>query len=271
MLLRSRAAATLAFSLTVGALYAHADSCEQLTSQKGRNLSYAALKAALQQVVPANSPTTQPNGGLGFPMWLTLIDGSGRVCAVVTSLDGTKNNASVTADIWLGSRIISAQKANTANAFSTGLLALSTANLYAATQPGGSLFGLQESNPVDAIQAYKGEASEFGTAEDPLVGVRVGGVNVFGGGLALYFGGKKVGAIGVSGDTSCTDHVVAWKVRSLLKGGTVPVFGNFDKMIQDITVDPNTGLITKASASGFGHPTCLNNPTTANDGGAIVH
>jgi hypothetical protein len=56
-----------------------------------------------------------------------------------------------------------------------------------------------------------------------------------------------------------------------LKGDGVPAFGSFDKMIQDITYDPATGLITKASASGFGHPTCLNNPTVSNDGGSIVH
>jgi uncharacterized protein GlcG (DUF336 family) len=204
-------------------------------------------------------------------MWLTLVDGSGQVCAVVTSLDGTPKNAEVTADIWLGSRVISAQKANTANAFSTGLLALSTANLYAAVQPGGSLFGLQESNPVNDLEAYEGLVAKFGTDNDPLFGVRIGGVNVFGGGLALYYNGHKAGAIGVSGDTSCTDHVVAWKVRNLIHGGAVPVFGNFDKMIQDITYDPNTGLVSKASASGFGHPTCLNNPTAANDGGSIVH
>ncbi len=271
MLKRLRVSATLAFTVSAALSLAHADTCAQLMSQKGGGLTYMALKSALQKVVPANSHLTTPNGGLGFPMWLTLVDGSGRVCAVVTSLDGTANNADVTADIWLGSRVISAQKANTANSFSTGLLALSTANLYAAVQPGGSLFGLQESNPVDALQAYQGKASEFGTMNDPLVGVRIGGVNVFGGGLALYYGGHKAGAIGVSGDTSCTDHVVAWKVRNLIKGGTVPSFGAFDKMIQDIVYDPVTGLVTQASASGFGHPPCLNNPTVANDGGSIVH
>jgi uncharacterized protein GlcG (DUF336 family) len=271
MLLKLRASAVLACVLIASVCLAHADTCSQLMSPKGRGLSYTTLRAALHQVVPANSPTTTPNGGLGFPMWLTLVDGSGIVCAVVTSLDGTSHNAEVTRDIWLGSRVISAQKANTANSFATGLLALSTANLYAATQPGGSLFGLQESNPVDPLVAYHGDGNEFGTPEDPLVGFRVGGVNVFGGGLALYYGGHKVGAIGVSGDTSCTDHVVAWKVRSLIHGGTVPSFGAFDKMFQDITYDSATGLVTKASASGFGHPTCLNNPTTANDGGSIVH
>jgi hypothetical protein len=71
-------------------------------------------------------------------------------------------------DQWLGSRVISAQKANTANDFSlsngatlsTGLfpsgLALSTANLYSAVQPGGSLYGLQHSNPVDPEIATRG-------------------------------------------------------------------------------------------------------------------
>jgi uncharacterized protein GlcG (DUF336 family) len=270
MLPKLRASAALACTLILSVSLAHADTCDQLMSPKGRGLTHAFLKSVLQQVVPANSATSTPNGGLGFPMWLTLVDGSGVVCTVVTSLDGTKNNADVTRDIWLGSRVISAQKANTANSFSTGLLALSTANLYAAVQPGGSLFGLQESNPVDPLVAYHGNAADFGTSDDPLAGFRVGGVNVFGGGLALYYGGHKVGAIGVSGDTSCTDHVVAWKVRNLIHGGTVPVFGAFDKMIQDIAFDPATGLVTKASASGFGHPTCLNNPTSANDGGSII-
>jgi len=264
-----RSAAALAFTLTALAFVAHAETCWQLMSPRGIGLTYTVLKSALQKVVPANSPSTTPNGGLGFPMWLTLVDGSGHVCAVVTSLDGSAHNADVTADIWLGSRIISAQKANTANSFSTGLLALSTANLYAAVQPGGSLFGLQASNPVDALQAYQGRASDFGTVDDPLVGIRIGGVNVFGGGLALYYFGHKAGAIGVSGDTSCTDHVVAWKVRNHIQGGAVPVSGFFDKMIQDIEYDPVTGLVVKASASGFGHPPCLNNPTAANDGGAI--
>lgn len=245
-------------------LAAQADNCSQLARA---GLTYSALKSALTTVVPKPGKPLDPalpNGGLGFPMWLTLVDGSGVACAVVNSLDGTVHNKDNTADIWLGSRVISAQKANTANAFSNGLLALSTANLYSAVQPGGSLFGLQHSNPVEPLEAYEGSAASFGTAEDPMVGKRIGGVNVFGGGLALYSAGKKIGAIGVSGDTSCTDHVVAWKVRSALNLGAVPPFGAFDKMIQDI--------VGGASPSGFGHPTCLNNPTAANgnDGGAIV-
>jgi uncharacterized protein GlcG (DUF336 family) len=240
---------------------AWADTCSQLPA----NLSHENLTRVIKAIVPASG---SPNGGLGFPMWLTLVDGSGVVCAVTNSLDGTKGNADATADIWLGSRVISAQKANAANAFSNGRLALSTANLYSAVQPGGSLYGLQHSNPVDATLAYDGDAADFGKPSDPLVGTRVGGINVFGGGLALYSNGKKIGAIGVSGDTSCTDHVVAWKVRANLQLAGVPVLGNFDKMIQDIKPNPLGG--TGRSDSGFGHPTCLNNPTPTQAGDSIV-
>lgn len=125
---------------------------------------------------------------------------------------------------------------------------------------------MQHSNPVDATQAYAGNPTKFGTAADPLVGKRIGGVNVFGGGLALYNGSVKVGAIGVSGDTSCTDHVVALKIRAALglaPSSTGGVAGaSKDALIQDIGAG--------GSAGGFGHPTCLNNPTDSNDGGSIV-
>jgi uncharacterized protein GlcG (DUF336 family) len=177
---------------------------------------------------------------------------------------------------WPGSRVISAQKANTANAFSldsssntngsgqaTGL-ALSTANLYSAVQPGGSLFGLQESNPVDTHVAYGGPTFQFGTQQDPMVGNKIGGVNVFGGGLALYSGNKQIiGAVGVSGDTSCADHDIAWRVRHSLNldhlsgvGGVSGDAAHPDNIIYDITLNPNGG--TGNSAGGFGHPKCIN-------------
>src|SRR5438132_5090485 len=132
------------------------------------------------------------NGGLNLDMWGTIVDRDGVVCAVVF----TGQNRG---DQWPGSRVISAQKANTANAFSLPHLALSTANLYTAVQPGGSLFGLQESNPVATDVAYGGDPSKNGTADDPMFGGRIGGINVFGGGLALYRAsdGKLLGGIGV--------------------------------------------------------------------------
>src|SRR6478735_1586930 len=114
------------------------------------------------------------NGGFNLDMWATVVNRDGIVCAVAFT-GGDRG------DQWPGSRVISAQKANTANSFSLPGLSLSTANLWAAVQPGGSLFGLQESNPVDTGVAYKGPSSKFGTAADPMVGEKIGGVNVFGG------------------------------------------------------------------------------------------
>ena len=120
-------------------------------------------------------------------------------------------------DQWPSSRVISPQKANTANAFSLPGLALSTANLFAAVQPGGSLFGLQHSNPVDVDVAYGGNSLHNGLFTDQMPGKKIGGVNVFGGGLALHDStGTLLGAIGVSGDSSCVDHNIAWRTRNNL-------------------------------------------------------
>ena len=188
----------------------------------------------------------QDNGGLNLDMWGTVVDRTGVVCAVVFT------GSSVGAQ-WPGSRVISAQKANTANAFSLTASALSTANLYSAVQPGGFLFGLQESNPVSTTVAYKGDGAKFGSASDPMVGERIGGVNVFGGGLALYDkDGKLVGALGVSGDTSCADHNIAWRARANMGFDYVPGGVAKDKTDQ-IIYDINLGK----SGSGFGHPKCI--------------
>ena len=276
---------SIALGISVLACPAFADggdsACSGLPSQ-------AALQTALDGAVGVAG-----NGGLGFNMWRTLVANDGTVCAVAFS--GTRYT-----DQWLGSRVISAQKANTANDFSLGEksnipagslfpngLALSTANLYSAVQPGGTLYGLQHSNPVDPEVAYQGDATSFGTAHDPLVGQRVGGVNVFGGGLVLLQqGGIKVGGVGVSGDTSCTDHMVAWRVRNSLHldhfGPTGAAVGGVsgdnthpDNIIFDFTLTSDGGILNPngytststnkgmavSSPSGFGHPMCLNPPT----------
>ncbi len=195
----------------------------------------------------------QSNGGFGLHMWGTIVDRDGIVCAVAF----TGNNRG---DQWPGSRVISAQKANTANAFSLPGLALSTANLYTATQPGGSLYGLQHSNPVDTTAAYKGPSIFYGTRFDSLTNKKIGGVNVFGGGLALYDGsGKLVGAIGVSGDSSCADHNVAWRTRNGLNLDHVTAGVNTDtsrpdNIVYDIT--PQAGQMPGVSVGGWGHPAC---------------
>jgi uncharacterized protein GlcG (DUF336 family) len=221
----------------------HRNACKDLPS-------FSALQAALKSVAPGADKTV--NGGLNNNMWASIVNRDGVVCAVVfTGADRQSQ--------WPGSRVISAQKANTANAFSLTGFALSSANLYAATQPGGSLFGLQESNPVDTGAAYGGNASHYGQTNDPMVGKKIGGINVFGGGLALYDKtGVLVGGLGVSGDTSCTDHIVAWKTRFKLNFDNVPAGispTNDDNMINDLA-PLLPGHTTAPSLSGFGHPTC---------------
>jgi uncharacterized protein GlcG (DUF336 family) len=209
--------------------------------------SHGALKAALE------AARAMANGGFNLDMWATLVNRDGVVCAVAF----TGNNRG---DQWPGSRVISAQKANTANAFSLPGLALSTANLFSAVQPGGSLFGLQESNPVDTGVAYGGNPANNGQSNDPMVGGRIGGVNVFGGGLALYkAGGQIIGGVGVSGDSSCADHNIAWRTRRTLNLDFVPggVSGDPtrpDNIVYDIT--PQAGQMSGVSASGWGHASC---------------
>ena len=134
----------------------------------------------------------------------TVVDRDGIVCAV--AFTGANRGRQ-----WPGSRVISAQKANTANSFSLpGARRCRRPISTPAAQPGGSLFGLQESNPVDDRRRLPGHPADYGTVNDPMVGRRIGGVNVFGGGLALYNrAGQAVGAVGVSGDTSCADHNIA--------------------------------------------------------------
>src|SRR5947209_20514406 len=129
--------------------------------------SHSALEAALK------AARGEPNGGFNLDMWATVVNRDGVVCAV--AFTGANRG-----DQWPGSRVISAQKANTANAFSLPGLVLSTANLYSAVQPGGSLFGLEASNPVNTDVAYGGSAGNYGQPNDPMVGGRIGGVNVFG-------------------------------------------------------------------------------------------
>jgi hypothetical protein len=114
--------------------------------------NHDALQAAL------TFARNQENGGFNLDMWAAVVNRDGIVCAV--AFTGTDRGSE-----WPGSRVIAAQKANTANAFSLPTLALSTANLWAAVQPGGSLFGLQESNPVATDVAYRGPTTR--TAKRP--------------------------------------------------------------------------------------------------------
>jgi Haem-degrading len=69
------------------------------------------------------------------------------------------------------------------------------------TQPGGSLYGLNNSNPFRP--AF--DAQQTGIDAVP------GGIITFGGGVALYQNGNVIGGLGVSGDSSCADHAIAFR------------------------------------------------------------
>jgi uncharacterized protein GlcG (DUF336 family) len=235
MRLRLFLAAVLIFTCVPGWSQQKASGCGDLPD-------HDQLKNALTAAVKEGK---EPNSGMGNPEWAAIVNRDGIVCAIVFS--GPDRSAE-----WPGSRVIAAEKASTANALSAPNFALSTANLYWPSQPGQSLYSLATSAPPNAAAAYAGPATAYGQQNDPMVGKPIGGVIVFGGGLALYSGkGHIVGGLGVSGDTSCADHVIAWKVRHQLKLDGVPLGvapGQNDNMILDIS--------NGQSASGFGHPIC---------------
>jgi hypothetical protein len=210
------------------------------------------------------------DSGLNAQEWATIVDRDGVVCAIAF----TGNNR--TAQMGIG-RISSAMRANTGNAFgfdstssSNGKgmpagLALSSANLYSATQPGGFVAGIAQNYPVNQAAAFAPAAYDYlGTSIDPMVGLKIGGFSPIGGGLALYGQGRVVlGGIGVSGDHSCTDHAIAWRVRNLLgldhMAGIPGVSGDParpDNIVYDITPNPDGGIGN--SAHGLGHPKCPN-------------
>jgi uncharacterized protein GlcG (DUF336 family) len=146
-------------------------------------------------------------GGLfhGTRMWGAVVNRDGELCAYATSQPDPSQ-------VWPGSQAIAKSKAYTANAFSLDasapVSALSTARLYTFTQPGHSLWSLGQSNLFD---------TRFLAAPDANGGHNqiTGGLIFFGGGVPLYSDGLIVGGLGISGDTSCTDHEIAKRVRSL--------------------------------------------------------
>ena len=219
-------------------------------------------------------------------MWATIVAKDGTVCAVAFS--GTFPTHQ-----WLASRVISCAKGHHGEQPELGSgfrrqhqrqICIGNGQPLFRGAARGSLYGLADSNPVAAAGAYgdridlstgafigPANVATYGTLADPMVGQVIGGINVFGGGLAMFDSTKKVGGVGVSGDTSCTDHMVAWQLRHglnldlLATAGISGAAGAFsadvshpDNIIWDITPNPNGG--TGNSASGFGHPTCFNNP-----------
>jgi uncharacterized protein GlcG (DUF336 family) len=199
------------------------------------NAVVAQIQGTLSEVVTKN------NGGIFSPnrMWSAVVDRQGRLCSVTR-----------TGDAWPGSRAIAMAKASTANDFSNDALALSTANLYSPTQPGGSLYGLNNSNPFNPAFLVQGN-QQLSQALMKAFGQTPGGIITFGGGVALYSGGKVIGGLGVSGDSACADHVIAYRMRREVGLDTIPAGVGFNG------TDNIDYLAAGETPNGFKHPHCF--------------
>jgi uncharacterized protein GlcG (DUF336 family) len=200
------------------------------------NCSGLPTAADLKTFLVAAPSTGGDAGGLfhGTRMWVAVVNRDGKLCAVANSQDDPSQ-------VWPGSQSIAKAKAYTANAFSLDSLALSTARLYTFSQPGHSLWSLGQANPFDP-QALAPIGTQGG-GDNQIAG----GMIFFGGGVPIYKSGKIIGGLGISGDTSCTDHEIAKRVRTL--AGLNPPGG---ALVDDITYSAADG------ATVFTHPLCLN-------------
>ena len=193
----------------------------------------AGTVSALQAQLAAVIALPDANGGIFKPnrMWSAVVDRTGKLCSVINSGN----------DPWPGSRAIAIAKAETANDFSNSGLALSTANLYAATQPGGSLYGLNNSNPFNPAFAPQNSGAGFVP----------GGIITFGGGVALYSGGQVIGGLGVSGDSSCADHAISYRMRRRAGLDGIPGGAAFDG------TDNIDYAASGVAPAGFQQPHCF--------------
>ena len=200
----------------------------------GANCSGLPSESDLKSAMLASAGASA--GGLfgGARMWAAVVNRDGEVCgAVTTTGDPTQ--------VWPGSQAIAKAKAYTANAFSLDVLPLSTARLYTFTQPGHSLNSLGQSNLFDTSALAPPGGQGGGNHKI------AGGLIFFGGGVPLYKDGKIIGGLGISGDTACTDHEIAKRVRNAV--GLNPPGG---ATADDIVYSPPD------AASVFAHPVCLN-------------
>lgn len=99
------------------------------------------------------------------------------------------------ADAWEGSRDVAKAKAFTAMAFSSDENALTTRTIFCATQPGGPLWELGNTNQAGNRKG-PGSINQLGIIQFP-------------GGVPIYKDGKLIGGFGVSGDSIRLDEQTA--------------------------------------------------------------
>jgi len=113
-------------------------------------------------------------------------------------------------DAWAGSVDIAIAKARTAAFFSNDENALTSRIIGDLSQPGGSLWGIGDSNQIGITGG-----GEFRN-----------GIITFPGGVALYKSGHLVGGVGVSGDGVDQDEAVAFAgAAGFLPGPSVAKLG----------------------------------------------
>jgi uncharacterized protein GlcG (DUF336 family) len=211
----------------------------------------AQLKTLLQNATIVDNPALSavlrggPGGQVGglfegTRMWGAIVNQNGELCALAFSTASAR-------DVWPGSKLIAMAKAHTTNAFSLSVFAggfpLSTAQLYTFVQPGRSLNSLHFANPQqpDLLSVPTDVTSALGRVP--------GGIITFGGGVALYKHGQILGGLGISGDTSCTDHEIAKRTRDL--AGLNPPASIGGPLADDISYASVDG------ANPFTHPVCI--------------
>jgi uncharacterized protein GlcG (DUF336 family) len=175
-------------------------------------------------------------GGMfgGKMEWAALVNRNGEVCGTAAATEDA-------ASVWPAGQAIAKAKAYTANAFSTDAQPMSSARLYTLTAPGHSFWGVAAPNP------FNPDCVESPADASKTDGKICGGTVALGGGVPLYKGKKRIGGLGVSGDTACADHEIAKRIRHIAQ--LDPEHG---PLADDISYS------SAAGASIFTHPLCPN-------------
>ena len=208
----------------------------------GQLPSYADLKAALTTARSAS------NGGFNLDMWGSIVNRDGVVCAV--AFTGSRSRIGMARQPGhLGSKSEHGQLVRFARAW----------RCRRQTCGGGAAgrlsVWLAREQPGQHCGRIPGSIGKIRHGKRSPGRRQIGGVNVFGGGLALYdVSHTLVGAIGVSGDTSCADHNIAWRTRHALNMDFVP--GGVGPATRPDNIN-HQGLVPVPSlAADFSHPIC---------------
>ena len=201
----------LVVSFAVGAMCALATGTASAQGATGcKELpSYSTLRGALVQARHAS------NGGFNLDMWGTVVNRDGVVCAVAF----TGNDRG---DQWPGSRDFRTEGQHGQFVQSTEHRAFDRQSLHGRStrrQPVWSA-GKQSGECGRRLQRQPGEQRTSQRSDGRRPHWR--GERVWGRSGLYNSSGELVGAIGVSGDTSCADHNIAWRTRASLGLDYVP-------------------------------------------------